>query len=284
MAGARVQVGDERHAQPVEPRRPARQRERHLGAGQAARLLPRGPVRQARRLAARPEQRARRRAVRGRERALRRPGIYFSSEPGDVSMSPPMSSKPPPVVPPPNPEPISSSSAVSNPGPNAAEALAVVQPQLGGELVALEQGDVVDAAGERLGRLDLDRAVALEPGRGRDQLADDHVLLQAREAVDLALERRVGQHLRGLLEGGRREERVGRQRGLGDAEDDLLERRRSRRRPPRSRRSRAAARDGRRTGPAGSVVSPFWSIRTFLSIWRTITSMCLSLMSTPWDL
>src|SRR5947209_5186108 len=37
-----------------------------------------------------------------------------------------------------------------------------------------------------LGRPDLDRAVALEAGRGRDQLADDHVLLQPEQAVDLA--------------------------------------------------------------------------------------------------
>ena len=36
--------------------------------------------------------------------------------------------------------------------------------------------------------------------------------------------------------------------------------------------------------PGRYSVSPFWSIRTFLSIWRTISSMCLSLMSTPWDL
>ena len=120
-------------------------------------------------------------------------------------------------------------------GAEAAESLAVVEPELGGELVALEQGHVVDAAGQRLRRLDLDRPVALEPGGRRDQLADDHVLLQAREAVDLALERRVRQHLRGLLEGGRREERVRRERRLRDAEDDLLERRRSRRLPPRPR-------------------------------------------------
>ena len=61
-----------------------------------------------------------------------------------------------------------------------AEALAVVEAQLGGELVALQQARRRRCRGERLGRLDLDRAVALEPGRGRDQLADDHVLLQAR--------------------------------------------------------------------------------------------------------
>ena len=40
----------------------------------------------------------------------------------------------------------------------ALQALAVVEAELGGEVVALQQPDVVDAAGERLGRLDLDRA------------------------------------------------------------------------------------------------------------------------------
>src|ERR671929_1783967 len=50
----------------------------------------------------------------------------------------------------------------------ALQALAVLQAQLGGEVVALEQAHVVDAAGQRLGGLDLDRAVALEPGGGRD--------------------------------------------------------------------------------------------------------------------
>src|SRR4051812_45339300 len=108
-------------------------------------------------------------------------------------------------------------------GAEALQALAVVEPELGGEVVALEQADVVDPAGERLGRLDLDRAVALEARGRRDQLPDDHVLLQAGEAVDLALERRVGQDLGGLLEGGRRQERVRGQRRLGDAEDDLRE-------------------------------------------------------------
>src|SRR3954467_9439999 len=104
----------------------------------------------------------------------------------------------------------------------ALEPLAVVETELRRQVVALEQADVVDPAGERLGRLDLDRAGALE-GRGRrGQLPHDHVFLSAPAAVDLALERRVGQHLGGLLEGGRRQERVRRQRRLGDAEDDLL--------------------------------------------------------------
>src|SRR5215218_10855869 len=40
-------------------------------------------------------------------------------------------------------------------GAEALQALAVVEAELGGEVVALQQPDVVDAAGERLGRLDL---------------------------------------------------------------------------------------------------------------------------------
>src|SRR5947209_4952958 len=76
-----------------------------------------------------------------------------------------------------------------------------------------------------LGGADLDRAVSLETGRGRDELADDDVLLQAEEAVDLALDRGVGQHLRRLLEGRRREEGLGRERCLRDPEDQRLGRR-----------------------------------------------------------
>ena len=76
---------------------------------------------------------------------------------------------------------------------------------------------------QRLGRLDLDPPVALEPRGGRDQLADDHVLLEAVEGVLLALERGVREHLGRLLEGGGRQERVRVQRRLRDAEDDLLE-------------------------------------------------------------
>ena len=34
--------------------------------------------------------------------------------------------------------------------------------------------------------------------------------------------------------------------------------------------------------PGSSSVEPLDSTRTFFSIWRTISSMCLSLMSTPW--
>ena len=185
---------------------------------EAARLLPRRPVAPTRR---RPRPRRRRgdaRSVRlRRSRLLVGPGTARGRRrrgPRRCRRTRRRSS--------PKPEPISSSSAVSNAGPKPCRPSPSSRPELGGEVVALEQADVVDPAGERLGRLDLDRAVALEARGRRDQLADDHVLLQAGEAVDLALERRVGEHLGGLLEGGRRQERVRRQRRLGDAEDDLL--------------------------------------------------------------
>ena len=54
-------------------------------------------------------------------------------------------------------------------------------------------------------------------GAGRDQPADDDVLLEPLQLVDLAGERGVGQHARGLLERRRRDERLRLQAGLGDA-------------------------------------------------------------------
>ena len=81
-------------------------------------------------------------------------------------------------------------------------ALALLEDQL----VAV-RGDLADAA---------DRAA----GAGRDQPADDDVLLEALERVDLALDRRLGEHAGGLLEGGRRDEGAGLQARLGDAEQD----------------------------------------------------------------
>src|SRR5262245_14204508 len=53
------------------------------------------------------------------------------------------------------------------------------------------------------GRLDPDVAVARQAGPGRDQLADDHVLLQPEQRVRLGVDGRVGQYPGGLLEGGR---------------------------------------------------------------------------------
>jgi hypothetical protein len=109
--------------------------------------------------------------------------------------------------------------------PTEAEAVDVAvagQPELGGELALVEQAHLLRARPrDRLRRLDLEPAVAPQAGGGRDQLADDDVLLQAEQPVGLALERSVREDLGGLLERGGREERVGRERGLGDAEDDL---------------------------------------------------------------
>ena len=65
-------------------------------------------------------------------------------------------------------------------------------------------------------------SVALHAGAGRDQLTDQHVLLQAAQMVGLSADRRLGQDLGGLLEGCCGQEGVGRQRGLCDSEDDLL--------------------------------------------------------------
>src|SRR5271165_6685247 len=60
-----------------------------------------------------------------------------------------------------------------------------------------------------LGRLNLAVAVAVDAGTGRDQLSDDHVLLQTVELVAAAVDRRIGQHSRGLLERRRAQPRVG---------------------------------------------------------------------------
>src|SRR3954469_7315749 len=68
----------------------------------------------------------------------------------------------------------------------------VGEAELGRQLRLVEQADVVGRRPpDRLGRLDLNAPVALEPGGRRDQLADDHVLLQAEQPVRPALERRV---------------------------------------------------------------------------------------------
>ena len=117
-------------------------------------------------------------------------------------------------------------------------------------------------------------------GAGRDQPADDDVLLEAVERVDLAVDRRLGEHARRLLERRRRDERAGLQRGLGDAEQHRM----------RGRRLLAFLR-GRALTSSNSIlstcspwirsVSPESSISTFCSICRTITSMCLSLIVTP---
>src|SRR6266851_5339795 len=57
-------------------------------------------------------------------------------------------------------------------------------------------------------------------GARRDQPADDDVLLQAFQRIDLAVDGRFGEHAGGLLERGRREEGAGLQARLGDAEQN----------------------------------------------------------------
>ena len=57
------------------------------------------------------------------------------------------------------------------------------------------------------------------PGPGRDELADDDVLLEAHEAVGPALDRGLGEHPGGLLERRRRQPRVGGERRLRDSHE-----------------------------------------------------------------
>src|SRR5215211_272377 len=76
-------------------------------------------------------------------------------------------------------------------------------------LVGVAEG-VHPVGGRRdLGQHRGDAAVAHHAGPGRDQLADDDVLLEADQRVALALDGRLGQHPCGLLEGGRRQPRLG---------------------------------------------------------------------------
>ena len=71
----------------------------------------------------------------------------------------------------------------------------------------------------------LEVAVAGKAAAGGNELADDDVLLQADEVVDLALDGGIGQHLRGLLEGRGRQEALRGERRLRDAHKDMLSRR-----------------------------------------------------------
>src|SRR5688500_7535151 len=90
----------------------------------------------------------------------------------------------------------------------------------------LGHGGRRDFGQHRLGGLRLADVVVGEAGAGGDEAPDDHVLLQPAQLVALAHDGRLGQHPGGLLEGGRRDERVGRQGRLGDAEEHVAVRRR----------------------------------------------------------
>src|SRR5215470_9822554 len=73
-------------------------------------------------------------------------------------------------------------------------------------------------------RQHLDARVVAEARAGRDEPADDHVFLQTAQIVGLAGNRRLGQHACRLLERRRRDEAVGRERRLRDAEQNGLRR------------------------------------------------------------
>src|SRR5438105_3680558 len=70
--------------------------------------------------------------------------------------------------------------------------------------------------------LDVELLVGREPGARRNEPAHDHVFLQAAQVVDPPGDRRLGEHLGGLLERGGGDERLRRERRLGDAEQQRL--------------------------------------------------------------
>src|SRR3954468_3340 len=70
--------------------------------------------------------------------------------------------------------------------------------------------------------LDIDLGVAVDAAAGRDQVTDDDVLLETEEVVLGPADGRVGQHPRGLLERRSRDEGLGRETRLGDAQQNRL--------------------------------------------------------------
>src|SRR5207248_1580543 len=70
--------------------------------------------------------------------------------------------------------------------------------------------------------LDADVAVELHPRARRNQAAHDNVLLESAQVVNATRYGRLRQHARRLLERRRRDERVGRERGLRDAQQKRL--------------------------------------------------------------
>src|SRR5476651_687460 len=66
-------------------------------------------------------------------------------------------------------------------------------------------------------------AVVGQAGTGRDQTTHNHVFFQAAQVIALAGYRCFGQYASGLLEGGRRDERLSGQRRLGDTQQHTSE-------------------------------------------------------------
>src|SRR5438874_809527 len=85
-----------------------------------------------------------------------------------------------------------------------------------GSLVALEEV-LQRRLRRRLVLLEEDLAIGRHAGTGRDEAADDDVLLEAAQVVDAAGDGGLRQYARGLLERRGGDERIGRERRLGDA-------------------------------------------------------------------
>src|SRR5437762_1018447 len=80
--------------------------------------------------------------------------------------------------------------------------------------------DVFDRRGGGHFRQQLQAAVVLETRTGRDETAHDDVFLEAAEIVHLAGDSRFGEDASRLLEAGGGDERIGRERSLGDAKEE----------------------------------------------------------------
>src|SRR4029079_8903481 len=101
---------------------------------------------------------------------------------------------------------------------SAAPCAALLYLHEGGEELLLGRRPLERGGGHGRRRVDLDLPVALQARRRRDQLPDDDVLLQPQQRVVLALDRRVGEHLRRLLERRGGEEGLRGERRLRDPE------------------------------------------------------------------
>src|SRR5689334_17773199 len=88
-------------------------------------------------------------------------------------------------------------------------------------------GNVLDWSRRRHFRQQLNAAVMLETRTGRDEAAHDDVFFQAAQVIDLAGNGGFGEYARGFLEARGRDERVGRERRLGDTEEERTTRRRA---------------------------------------------------------
>src|SRR5581483_4670141 len=125
--------------------------------------------------------------------------------------------------------------------------------------------------------------VVIHPGAGRDQAAHDHVLLEAAQVIHPTGDRRLGQHASRLrkdaaeMNDSVESEAFVMPSSSGSATEGC----------PSAVSARSFSSWKRKRSTCSSSrnsVSPTSLIRTQRSIWRTITSMCLSLICTPCNL